>query len=155
MKNRITMIAAILSTLTILSACTGTPATTTAAAGESTAAAAASTTAAGEATSQKAEYIKITSSEAKTLMDSETVIVLDVRTQAEYDGGHIKDAVLLDSGDVSAKAATVLPDKNAIILVYCRSGNRSATASKLLIEMGYTKVMDFGGIIDWPYEVVT
>lgn len=155
MKKRITMIAAILSTLTMLSACTGTPATTTAAAGESAAAAAASTTASGEATSQKAEYIKITPSEAKTLMDSETVIVLDVRTQAEYDGGHIKDAVLLDSGDVSVKAATVLPDKNAIILVYCRSGNRSATASKLLIEMGYTKVMDFGGIIDWPYEVVT
>ena len=83
------------------------------------------------------------------------MIVLDVRTHAEYDSGHIKDAVLLDSGDVSAKAATVLPDKNATILVYCRSGNRSATASKLLIEMGYTKVMDFGGIIDWPYEVVT
>ena len=155
MKKRITMIAAVLSTLTILSACTGTPATTTAAAGESTAAAAASTTAAGESTSQKVEYIKITAAEAKALMDSETVIVLDVRTQAEYDSGHIKDAVLLDSGDVSAEAATVLPDKNATILVYCRSGNRSATASKLLIEMGYTKVMDFGGIIDWPYEVVT
>jgi len=147
MKNRITMIAAILSTLTILSACTGTPAVTTAAAADST-------TAAGESTSQKAEYIKITPSEAKTLMDSETVIVLDVRTQAEYDGGHVKDAVLLDSGDVSVKAATVLPDKNATILVYCRSGNRSATASKQLIEMGYTKVMDFGGIIDWPYEVM-
>lgn len=155
MKKRITIIAAILSALTILSACTGTPATTTAAAGESTAAAADSTTAAGESTSQKAEYIKITPAEAKALMDSETVIVLDVRTQAEYDGGHIKNAVLLDSGDVSVKAATVLPDKNATILVYCRSGNRSATASKLLIEMGYTKVMDFGGIIDWPYEVVT
>ena len=154
MKKRITAIAAILSTLTILSACTGTPAATTAA-GESTGAAAASTTAAGESSSQKAEYIKITPAEAKALMDSETVIVLDVRTQAEYDSGHIKDAVLLDSGDVSAKAATVLPDKNATILVYCRSGNRSATASKLLIEMGYTKVMDFGGIIDWPYEVVT
>jgi len=147
MKKRITMIAAILSTLTILSACTGTPAVTTAAAADST-------TAAGESTSQKAEYIKITPSEAKTLMDSETVIVLDVRTQAEYDGGHVKDAILLDSGDVSVKAATVLPDKNATILVYCRSGNRSATASKQLIEMGYTKVMDFGGIIDWPYEVV-
>lgn len=155
MKKRITMIAAILSALTVLSACTATPAMTTAAAGESTTAAAASTTAAGESSSQKAEYIKITAAEAKALMDSETVIVLDVRTQAEYDGGHIKDAVLLDSGDVSAKAATVLPDKNATILVYCRSGNRSATASKLLIEMGYTRVMDFGGIIDWPYEVVT
>src|SRR5665648_513288 len=105
MKKRILTIAAILSTLTILSACTGTPAVTTAAA-------AASTTSAGESASQKAEYIKITPSEAKALMDSETVIVLDVRTQEEYDGGHIKNAVLLDSGDVSVKAATVLPDKN-------------------------------------------
>jgi len=152
MKKRIAIIAAILSSLTILSACTGTPATTTAA-GESTATAG-STTAAADSTSQKVEYIKITASEAKAMMDSQTVIVLDVRTQEEYDSGHIKDAVLLDSGDVSAKAATVIPDKDATILVYCRSGNRSATASKQLIEMGYTKVMDFGGIIDWPYEVV-
>ena len=154
MKKRITAITAILSTLIVLSACTGTPATTTAA-GESTTAAAASTTAAGESTSQKVEYIKITPAEAKELMDTQTVIVLDVRTQEEYDGGHIKDAVLLDSGDVSVKAATVIPDKDATILVYCRSGNRSAAASKQLIEMGYTKVMDFGGIMDWPYEVVT
>jgi len=152
MKKRIAIIAAILSALTVLSACTGTPPTTTAA-GESTAAAG-STTAATDSTSQKVEYIKITAAEAKELMDSQTVIVLDVRTQEEYDGGHIKDAVLLDSGDVSVKAATVIPDKDATILVYCRSGNRSATASKQLIEMGYTKVMDFGGIIDWPYEVV-
>lgn len=152
MKKRIAIIAAILSTLTILSACAGTPATTTAA-GESSVAAG-STTAAADSTSQKVEYIKITASEAKALIDSQTVIVLDVRTQEEYDSGHIKDAVLLDSGDVSVKAATVIPDKDATILVYCRSGNRSATASKQLIEMGYTKVMDFGGIIDWPYEVV-
>jgi len=146
MKKRIAIIAAILSALTILSACAGAPAMTTAAA--------AATTAAGESSTQKAEYIKITPADAKALMDSETVIVLDVRTQSEYDSGHIKNAVLLDSIDVSAKAASVLPDKKAAILVYCRSGNRSAASSKLLIEMGYTKVMDFGGIIDWPYDIV-
>lgn len=147
MKKSITIVMALLTTMA-LSACTATSAATTAASGESTASA-------DTVTAQKVEYIKITAEEAKELIDSETVTILDVRTQEEYDGGHIKDAVLLDSGDVSVKAATVIPDKDAVILVYCRSGNRSATASKQLIEMGYTKIMDFGGIIDWPYEVVT
>ena len=99
-----------------------------------------------------AKYKKITAAQAKALIDTGDVIILDVRTQEEFDDEHINDAVLLPDYDIGAKAATVLPDKGAKILVYCRSGNRSASASEKLIAMGYTDVLDFGGIIDWPYE---
>lgn len=102
----------------------------------------------------KAEYKKITQEEAKKMIDSENIIVLDVRTQQEYDEGHIKNAILLPVTEIDKKAEAILKNKNEKIFVYCRSGNRSQTASKLLIEMGYTEVYDFGGIIDWPYEIV-
>lgn len=97
-------------------------------------------------------YTKITPEEAKNIMDNEdNVIILDVRTQEEFDSGHIEGAILLPYDQISEKASEVLPDKNQTILVYCRSGNRSKTASETLISMEYTKVYDFGGIIDWPY----
>ncbi len=99
-------------------------------------------------------YKKISPEEAKEIIESEDVIILDVRTQEEYNGGHIENAVLLPVNDISSKAEEVLTDKDAKILVYCRSGNRSATASKQLIKMGYTDVYDFGGISTWPYEIV-
>ncbi len=100
-------------------------------------------------------YKKITPAEAKALMDGGNVIILDVRTQEEFDQGHIKNAMLLPDTEVGAKAATVLPDKGAKILVYCRSGRRSALAAKELIASGYTDVLDFGGMeTDWPYETV-
>jgi rhodanese-related sulfurtransferase len=99
-------------------------------------------------------YKKISAEEAKTMIDAGNVIILDVRTQEEYDAGHIEGALRLESADFGKKAATVLPDKAATILVYCRSGNRSKTAAKLLLELGYTNVYDFGGINDWPYETV-
>ncbi len=105
--------------------------------------------------SEVAEYRKINAADAKAMIDSdESLIILDVREQSEYDAGHIEGAVLLPSGSVSVMAAEVLPDKDQTILVYCRSGNRSKTAANTLLEMGYTQVYDFGGIIDWPYEVV-
>ena len=102
-------------------------------------------------------YQKITPQQAKARMTEPGVIVLDVRMQQEYDAGHIANAVLLplpliEAGD--AEVARVLPDKDAEILVYCRSGRRSAIAANALINMGYTNVLDFGGINDWPYEVV-
>lgn len=103
---------------------------------------------------EETEYIKISSKEAKEMMDSEEVIVLDVRTQAEYAEGHIENSVLLPVDDISAKAEEVIKDKDAKILVYCRSGNRSAAAAKNLISMGYANVYDFGGINDFPYEIV-
>jgi rhodanese-related sulfurtransferase len=102
----------------------------------------------------KTQYIRISPAEAKEIMDNEETIVLDVRTKQEYDQGYIEGSVLLPVDEISAKAEEVLKDKEAKILVYCRSGNRSATAAKTLIEMGYENVLDFGGIIDWPYEIV-
>ena len=102
-------------------------------------------------------YQKIMPQQAKARMAEPGVIVLDVRMQQEYDAGHIANAVLLplpliEAGD--AAVAKALPDKDAEILVYCRSGRRSAIAANALINMGYINVLDFGGINDWPYEVV-
>ena len=102
-----------------------------------------------------AVYHKLSAEEAKAVIDAEeNVIILDVREQYEYDEGHIPGAVLLPSGSVKAKASEVLPDKNQKILVYCRSGNRSGTAARALVALGYTQIYDFGGIINWPYDVV-
>ncbi|MCH4887407.1 rhodanese-like domain-containing protein [Acidaminobacter sp. JC074] len=99
------------------------------------------------------EYETITAEAAKELM-VEGNIILDVRTQMEYDEGHIENATLLPLDQINAGEVDILEDKNQVILVYCRSGNRSAQASKALVELGYTNVKDFGGIINWPYEVV-
>lgn len=108
----------------------------------------------GAPQSTQTDYIKISPEEAKVMIDGETVLILDVRTQAEYDEGHIENAILLPNTEILNLAASLLPDKNEKILVYCRSGNRSAQASKALLEMGYTQVFDFGGIMNWPYDVV-
>ena len=102
------------------------------------------------------EYKKIPAADAKARMDSgDTIVILDVRTQEEYDAGHIAGAILVPNETISDKQPALLPDLNAEILVYCRSGNRSAQAAKKLIAIGYTNVVDFGGIIDWPYDIVT
>lgn len=103
----------------------------------------------------KVEYKKITDQEAKQMMDNEKdIVILDVRTQEEFDTGYIKDAILIPDTEIEKSAPEKLMNKNAKILVYCRSGRRSAIAAKKLIEMGYTNVLDFGGIIDWKYEIV-
>ena len=99
-------------------------------------------------------YQQITQEAAKEMMDTQEVIILDVREQDEYDSGHIPDAVLLPVGTIDeATAAEVIPDKDATVLVYCRSGNRSKTAAAALAELGYTDVCEFGGINTWPYEI--
>lgn len=96
----------------------------------------------------------ITAEEAKSIMDSrEDYILLDVREQEEYDEGHIAGAILIPYGSIGELAENVLPDREQTILVYCRSGRRSAIAAEELVRLGYTDVRDFGGIIDWPYEV--
>lgn len=101
------------------------------------------------------DYQKITAEEAKEMMQADkNYIILDVRTLEEYNEGHIKGATLLADNEFKEKAESTLPHKEATILVYCRSGRRSAAAARELINMGYTNVYDFGGIIDWPYEVV-
>jgi len=100
-----------------------------------------------------AEYHKISAKEAKKMLDENPQAVLvDVRSEAEFKEKHIKGAILLPLPDITNKAEEVLPDKNALILVYCRSGVRSKNASDLLVSMGYTGVCDFGGIMNWPYE---
>ena len=103
---------------------------------------------------QGAVYVNITAEEAKQIMDSEEgYIILDVRTQEEYDQGHIPGAILIPDTEVKEKAGEVLTDKDQLILVYCRSGRRSKLAAEALVELGYTNIKEFGGIIDWPYEV--
>ena len=103
---------------------------------------------------QGAVYMNITAEEAKQIMDTEEgYIILDVRTQEEYDEGHIPGAIVISHEEIAEKAEDVLTDKNQLILVYCRSGRRSKIAAEALVELGYTNIKEFGGFIDWPYEV--
>ena len=103
---------------------------------------------------QEMVYMNITAQQAKEIMDTqEGYIILDTRTQEEYDTGHIPGAMVLPHDEVLKKAETVLPDKSQLILVYCRSGRRSKLAAEDLVKLGYTNIREFGGIIDWPYEV--
>ena len=103
---------------------------------------------------EKAMFEQITAENAKKIMDSgEEHIVLDTREQDEFDEGHIPNAILIPYTEIENKAIELLPDKNKLILVYCRSGRRSKIAAESLAKLGYTNVKEFGGIIDWPYEV--
>ena len=103
---------------------------------------------------QEAVYVNITAEQAKEIMDSqEGYIILDTRTQEEYDEGHIPGAIVISHDEIKQKAESVLTDKNQLILVYCRSGRRSKLAAEDLVALGYTNIKEFGGIIDWPYEV--
>ena len=103
---------------------------------------------------EKAMYEQITAEEAKKIMDSgEEHIILDTREQDEFDEGHIPGAILIPYTEIENKAEEMLPDKDKLILVYCRSGRRSKIAAESLAKLGYTNVKEFGGIIDWPYEI--
>lgn len=101
----------------------------------------------------RAEYMKLDPEEAQALISDE-VILLDVRTQEEYDEGHIAEAILLPDYEVKDKIESIVTDKKQTIIVYCRSGRRSELASKELIAMGYEKVFDLGGIFNWSGEIV-
>lgn len=106
------------------------------------------------ACAQAASYEQITQEEAKQILDTTNgYILLDTRTQEEYDQSHIPGALLIPHTEIAQRAADELPDKDQVILVYCRSGNRSKQASEVLAELGYTNVKEFGGINTWPYEV--
>ena len=103
----------------------------------------------------KNSYEQITANQAKELMEKETgYIINEARTQEEFDEGHIEGAILIPEYEISQRAEKELPDKDQLILVYCRSGRRSKIASQALVDLGYTNVKEFGGIIDWPYEIV-
>lgn len=100
-------------------------------------------------------YEQITAEQAKTIMDTEKdYIIIDARTDEEFAEGHIENAILIPEYEIASRAEKELPDKEQLILVYCRSGRRSKIASEDLVKLGYTNVKEFGGIIDWPYDIV-
>lgn len=100
-------------------------------------------------------YEQITAEQAKSIMDTEKdYVIIDARTEEEFADGHIEDAILIPEYEIAERAENELPDKEQLILVYCRSGRRSRIASEELVKLGYTNVKEFGGIIDWPYDIV-
>ena len=104
---------------------------------------------------QKITYQQISQEEAKRIMDTENdYVIIDSRTDEEFAKGHIKGAIMIPEYEIAQKAEKEIPDKNKLILVYCRSGRRSKIAAAELVKLGYTNVKEFGGIITWPYEVV-
>lgn len=101
----------------------------------------------------KADYVIISAEEAKKIMDANSeAIILDVRTQQEFDQGHIPGAICIPVETIGSEPPSELADKDATILVYCRSGNRSKQAAEKLVALGYTDIREFGGINSWPYE---
>ena len=102
----------------------------------------------------KAAYQKISTEDAYEMMVSQEVVIVDVRTPEEYDGGHIPNAILVPNESIGDDMPEALPDKEATLLIYCRSGRRSKEASEKLLKLGYKSIYEFGGVIDWPYELV-
>lgn len=108
-----------------------------------------------EESQAEAVYVKLTPEEAKSRIDSgDTIVIVDVRTPEEYGGSRIGNAINIPVDDINTEMPEELPDSDAEILVYCRSGVRSKKAAEKLLELGYKNVKDIGGIIDWPYETV-
>ena len=107
-----------------------------------------------EDTTDKAAYHKISVEEAYEMMASQEVVVVDVRTREEHESGHIENAVLVPNESIGSEMPEALPDKEATLLIYCRSGRLSKEAAQKLLSLGYQNVYDFGGVIDWPYELV-
>ncbi len=102
-----------------------------------------------------AQYNKIDSLSAKEVFDTQKdITIIDVRTAGEFESGHIENAINIPLDVIEATVLEKYPNKDEKLYLYCRSGNRSSQAAKLLVNQGYTNVYDFGGIISWPYEVV-
>ena len=111
---------------------------------------------AGTSNSQTNTYRQITMDEAVTMMAQETgYIILDVRRPDEYVAGHILNAINIPNENIGTDEISALPDKNQLIMVYCRSGRRSKEASEKLVKLGYTNIVEFGGILDWKGETVS
>lgn len=100
-------------------------------------------------------YHKIGAKEAQQMLQTPGCVLVDVRTPEEYRQAHIPGALLIPNDEISRTAGRLLPDKDAAILMYCRSGSRSWSAAHRLAALGYTNVYDFGGIVDWPYGTVS
>ena len=100
-------------------------------------------------------YQQISQEEAKRIMDTEEgYVIVDARTEEEFSEGHIEGAILIPEYEIAERAEKEIPEKDTLILVYCRSGRRSKIASDALVQLGYTNVKEFGGIIDWEYEII-
>ncbi len=104
--------------------------------------------------SRSGGYSRITAAQAKALMDRDGVVIVDVRTPAEFAGAHIPGAINIPVETIGTVGPAPLADRDATILLYCRSGARSARAARRLLNLGYSTVHDFGGIISWPDELV-
>ena len=106
--------------------------------------------------SKESTYRQITMEEAVTMMQEESgYIILDVRTAEEYSEKHIPGAINIPNETIGADDIPELPDKDQLILIYCRSGNRSKQAADKLVKLGYTNIVEFGGINDWTGETVS
>ena len=99
-------------------------------------------------------YKSLTQAEAMKVMENSDCLIVDVRTQAEYDGGHIPGAVCVPVDDIRQGKLDALPDRHQVLLIYCYAGRRAVDAAKLLTSMGYTNTYEFGGIVDWTGEVI-
>ncbi len=100
-------------------------------------------------------YQQISQEEAKRIMDTESgFVIIDARTEEEFSEGHIENAILIPEYEITDRAEKEIPEKDTLILVYCRSGRRSKIAADALARLGYTNVKEFGGIIDWEYEII-
>ena len=111
---------------------------------------------AGTSNNQTNTYRRITMDEAVTMMAQESgYIILDVRRPDEFAAGHIPNAINVPNEAIGTAEISELPDKNQLIMVYCRNGRRSKEASEKLVELGYTNIVEFGGILDWKGETVT
>ena len=111
---------------------------------------------AGTSNHQPNTYRQITMDEAVAIMESESgYIILDVRRPDEFAAGHIPNAINVPNETIGMAEIPELPDKNQLIMVYCRSGRRSKEAAEKLVKLGYTNIVEFGGILDWKGETVT
>ena len=111
---------------------------------------------AGTSNNQTNTYRQISMDEAVNMMAQETrYIILDVRRPDEFAAGHIPNAINVPNESIGTTEIPELPDKNQLIMVYCRSGRRSKEASEKLVKLGYTNIVEFGGILDWKGEIVT
>ncbi|MBQ8496181.1 MAG: rhodanese-like domain-containing protein [Clostridia bacterium] len=105
---------------------------------------------------QTTTYRQISMTEAVTMMAQEQgYIILDVRRPEEFAAGHIPNAINVANESIGTDEIPELPDKDQLIMVYCRSGRRSKEAAEKLVKLGYTNIVEFGGILDWKGEIVS
>lgn len=143
----------LLASILTITGCTGTRDNAQSAANPPAGTANSSTSSSGQSNAAKPTYQRIAPAEAKKQLSADkSIILLDVRTKEEYAQLHIPGSMLIPLDTLEKQASSKIPDKNAKIFIYCRSGNRSKEASNLLLKLGYTNVHDLGGIIDWKYE---